>query len=105
MAASIEKRSQEAAATATASDTNPFGRSTVYQHQHNPNKSGSRVAKQYNLMRHPTGGQLITSMDDDVAPGATEGLRYYSGSVQNDKAASEKDKVRKSFELMTMFTK
>jgi hypothetical protein len=63
-------------------------------------KPRNTTAKQYNLMRVMQGLSPITTHDDDIQPN-TEGLRYYSGSI--DKDASEK--VRKSFALMALFSK
>jgi hypothetical protein len=51
---------------------------------------------QYNLMRRITGGQPITSWDDDTPH--TEPLKYYAGSSTNE------DKVSKTYELMKWVT-
>jgi hypothetical protein len=74
------------------------------EYAYRPRKSeGNKTAKSYNLMHMMTGGKPITSWND-AQPGPTEGLKYYSGSSQQqeDKAASEKR--RKSYELMRMIT-
>jgi len=82
-----------------ASLTNAKTKANEYEYR--PNKQGNKIAKQYNLMRLMTGGQPISTFDNDTS-GPTEGLKYYGGSTNVDKSTT--DKVDKSYRLMRLLT-